>query len=215
MSKDKPVVQALLETGEAGFRALAKGDALAEVPVIGVAFKVVKAVDTVRDQLMEAKLIRFVEGLGELDEQKVAAMRSRLSKEEEARQIGGMLLLTIDKVTAIDKAKLLGRIFLAFVNGIVSQVQLRRLIQAVDVAFFEDLMAYLEAHDLDLTTGAEYRERLFSSGLMRGQVQTFELHSRQFFEVTKDGALLRTLFKELQNAERDMTPEPLYEWPGR
>lgn len=198
--KERPVLQAVLEGGEAAAHALAKGDVLAEFPVIGSAFKVAKAIDSVRDRLLEAKILLFLEGVGNIDDAKRARMQERLSDEKQSHQVGEQLLLTLDKLTSTEKAKLIGCVFNAFVESKIDVIRLRRLVQAIDVAFFDDISEFLQANSLDLHRGSKYMERLIPSGLTRGTVRSYESYSRQAYQVASDGETLRSIFPERQSA---------------
>ena len=77
-------------------------------------------------------------------------------------RIGNTLLLVIEKVTDLEKPKLLGQLFIAYIDDIISDETLRRLVHCVDIAFIDDLMALLGIKHVP-----HHLENLISSGLSR------------------------------------------------
>jgi len=61
-SKNRPILEAVLESSEVVADILMKGDFIAEIPIIGTAFKICKAADSVRDRAFKAKLSAFISG---------------------------------------------------------------------------------------------------------------------------------------------------------
>jgi hypothetical protein len=118
-------------------------DAVSGLPVVSSAIALLNVKDTFRDKILLSKLEKFVSGVGPMSPKEKEQMALRLHDPDEARRIGEMLLLTLDNLTEMDKATMLGEIFAAFVRNTLDAEQLRRLIRAVDVAFLDDLNEFV------------------------------------------------------------------------
>lgn len=140
-NKDRPLTDAILTGVEVVADVAMNGDLLASIPVVSVAFKALKARDSVRDQLFLKKLYHFATALETVSDEQREKMRAKLAGDEGGK-IGGMLLLTLDKITQIGKAQLLAKIFLAYIDGHFGSETLQRLIMSIDVGFLDDLIAH-------------------------------------------------------------------------
>lgn len=164
--KDRPVVEAALESGEVIADALMYGDALAEVPLIGTAIKICRAADAVRDRAFAIKLGRFVQNLEDITEEQKKKLKMRmLSGDGEAQKVGETLLFVLERVTDLDKPILLSQLFLAYIDGVISSEELRRLSQAVDSAFCDDLHRLLTPQTLPERSDEPWMQYLIPSGL--------------------------------------------------
>lgn len=167
-----PVSEALSHSAEVIADVALQGDALASIPVVGTAVQLLKAVDTVRDRVMVAKMLRFVQGLEGLTNREIESMKAKLKEPEQLEKIGSQLLLTLDKLTEVDKAFLLGKIFRAFVHGRCDQEQLRRLVRAVDIAYLDDLVSFGRHLNTVLPRKSSLLMNLLDSGLAELHLDT-------------------------------------------
>jgi hypothetical protein len=110
--QERFLLEAVLENGEVVMDALRDDEFLKDIPVVGNAFRLCKAIDTFRDKTFAAKLQNFLFGLGNTS--KVAAKwKQRLKQSpDEAQRIGETLWLILDRLTDLDKADLLAKIFM-------------------------------------------------------------------------------------------------------
>ena len=140
--KDRPVLDLTLTVGELAADTVMKGDVLEAVPFVGLAFKALKAKDTVSDALYARKLVGFVNGIGDLAPKEREKAAAQLLKQD-AQVAGETILLVLDRITDLDKPELLGLLFKHFALGRMTSEQLRRLAVAVDSAFGDDLRDFL------------------------------------------------------------------------
>jgi hypothetical protein len=108
--RERPTPEFLLEMGELALDMITTSDVVKEFPVVGSAFKFVKAMDDVRSRLLAKKIDRFLSEPHLLAS--VAARRARdkiVEDEEHARRVGETMLMVLDKVTDFDKPVLLAR----------------------------------------------------------------------------------------------------------
>jgi hypothetical protein len=138
--KDRPFLEALLTNVEAAVDLATDNEAVKAVPVIGTAFKLLKGLDEVRSKALAAKLRSFLTA-PELQSERIRAkLRSGIaSSAEEAEKIGEGLFLVLERMLDLDKPRLLARVFVAFLDGDITAEDLRRLSQALDLAFVDDL----------------------------------------------------------------------------
>lgn len=194
--KERHVLEAALETGEVIADVVMRGDVIAEVPVIGTAFKVLKAIDSIRDRAFAAKLSRFLSGVEQMGPEAKARLREKVRQSpEEMQKVGETLLLVVERVTDLDKPTLLAQIFLAYVDGVVSSADLRRLCQAVDAAFPDDLKKLVESHKVPSKSQEPWMQFLIASGLTRTVGgETYAEIGKVFYEITPLANKLRTAY---------------------
>ena len=187
-------LEAALETGELVADAMMCGDVIADVPVIGTAFKLLRAADTIRDRLFAQKLSGFLSSLNDIPPEvhdrlkhKVAASR------EEAQKVGETLLMVVEQITDLNKPILLAELFLAYVDGVITSQELRRLCQSVTVAFHDDINELLKLHKVPERSETGWMQSLAPSGLSRAiGGRTFNEIGTIYYEVTTLGNKLRT-----------------------
>jgi len=122
------------------------GEAFSSVPVVGTMFQLARAANTIRDKILAAKLRKFLEPFTETSQECRDKFKERLMEDEaETRRVGEILFLVLDRLTDLDKAMILGRLFIAFLNNQLSPIDLRRMAQAVDISFADDLVDLIES----------------------------------------------------------------------
>ena len=195
-SKDYPVAEAALESGEVVADILMRGDVLADIPLIGTAIKICKAADSIRDRAFAIKLSRFILNLGSITEEQKNKLKEKMGAgTEEAQKIGETLLFVLERVTDLDKPFLLSQIFLAYVDGVVSSDELRRLCQAVDIAFADDLQQLLAAKIIPEESNEPWMLYLVASGLTQLATSTmFDDAGRLYCVITPLAQKLRSIY---------------------
>ena len=192
--KDRPILEAVLQNVEVAVDAITANEAVAAIPVIGTAFKLCKGFDDLRSKAFAAKLARFfgVEAVSS-PAAKAAIVARVQSSPEEARKVGETLFLVLDRFIDLDKPELLARLFLAYLGGTVSAVELQRLAQAIDVAHAGDLHDLINAQEsvvIGSALDATYRpwmQTLIPSGLTINKAEGVGAKTRN--EVTPLGQL--------------------------
>jgi hypothetical protein len=164
VKKDSLLLEASLENIEAIIEGVSYVDVLIDVPVIGTAFKVLRGADAFRDKLFAAKISRFLKQLDKIPQSDIEKMRKKIADSpKESEKVGSTLLMVLDKVSDLDKPELLGKLFIAYLDNVISVDDLRRLIHAVDVAFVDDLLELIRSSPSDPL--GSHLEFLVSSGL--------------------------------------------------
>lgn len=195
-SKDRTVLEAVLESSEVVADTFMKGDFIAEIPIIGTAFKICKAADTMRERAFAAKLAAFISGVESVDDSKKEKMRDRVkSSRDEANRIGETLFFVLERVTDLDKPAILSKLFLAYIDNVISGPDLRRMAQAIDAAFCDDLQRFIEVKDLPNKSESGWMQHLVSSGLTCAVAgKTFDEAGLLYYEATMLGKKFRTAY---------------------
>jgi hypothetical protein len=188
--KERPVLDLAMTVAEVISDAAVSDAALAAIPFVDIAFKVVKAKDTIADAMYAAKLVGFINGVGHLED----ADRERVAKqllEKEGAKVGETLLLVLDRVTDLDKPALLGFLFRKYAERELRGTQLRRLTSAVDLAFGDDLLQFLDVDYRGRATQDEdCRSRLVHTGLTALNIATGWDAKQPTYECTELGVRL-------------------------
>jgi hypothetical protein len=195
-SKDRPVLEAVLESSEVVADTLMKGDLIAEIPIFGTAFKICKAADSIRERAFVAKLAAFISGLDSVDDSKKEKMRDRVkSSPDEAKRIGETLFFVLERVTDCDKPAILSKLFLAYVDNVISGQDLRRMAQAIDTAFSDDLQKFIEVKTLPKKSESGWMQHLVYSGLTCAVTgKTIDEAGLLYYEATTLGNKFRTAY---------------------
>ena len=160
------ILEAALEGVEGIADAFTENEILKDIPVVGIAAKALKAAGDIRDRAFAAKITRFVQALDEITPEAREKIRQRIAANpEEAQQVGETLFLVLEKITALDKAKILAYLFVAYTMGRVGPVDFRRMADIIDQAFIDDLEGLLNARQTGHNTHTEYMKHLTRTGL--------------------------------------------------
>jgi hypothetical protein len=162
---DHTLVVTAAKTVEVFARAIFDDEVLSKIPVVSMAVDLLKARDTVSDRLLAWKYESFLQGLHEANPEAVTKTRELLGNNEDAKRIGQVLVFTIDRLTELEKALILGKLFAGYLDGKTSSEEFRRLARAVDVVFLDDFMEFLRAPQPTATALAPVLSRLVDSGL--------------------------------------------------
>jgi len=205
--RGRPVLEATLEAGEAVVDAIMQGDALADVPVIGTAFKIAKAADSIRDRVLAAKLTKFVTEAESMPKASRERLKAKIAESpQEASHVGETLFLVIDRITDLEKPAMLALLFIAFIDDVLTSEELRRLCQAVDAGFADDLISLLKAHNVPEKSDVPWMKFLAPTGLTESQAQVgWGADGTILYDVSKLGNKFRTAYFHGRNRTRATT----------
>lgn len=194
-NEERHGVEAFLEATESALDIALNGDVLADVPVVGLAVKVARAIDSARDRALIAKLSRFSGALKSIPEKEREAYKKKLQESpEEAKNVGETLFLVLDRLTDLSKPELLGQVFVAYLKGTIDAVTLRRLSQAIDIAFPDDLQMLLTTEVSGLHHQLAWMRHLSASGLTEPKGRdTIDSIGIIFYEITDLGKTLQSV----------------------
>lgn len=172
------------------------GEAFSSIPVVGTMFQLARSANTIRDKTLAAKLNSFLKPFTETSQECRDQFKEKLRKDEaETRRVGEILFLVVDRLTDLDKAMILGYLFIAFLNDKLSSTDLRRMAQAVDMSFADDLIGLINS-DGELDRSQElWLKSLVPSGLAEPVgAKMFDEMGNIYYSMTELGKSLRSAY---------------------
>lgn len=178
------------------------GEAFSSIPVVGTMFQLVRSANTIRDRTLAAKLRRFLEPFTETSQEYRDKFKERLTRDEaETRRVGEILFLVVDRLTDLDKAMILGCLFIAFLNDQLSSSDLRRMAQAVDMSFADDLIDLIKSEGEIDQSQELWLKSLVPSGLAEPVgAKMFDDMGNIYYSMTELGKNLRSAYLCVQMA---------------
>jgi hypothetical protein len=143
-----------------------------------------------------------LEPLTEVSQEERDKFKKRLMQDQaETRRVGEVLFLVVDRLTDLDKAKILGCLFVAFLNDQLTATDLRRMAQAVDISFVDDLAKLIESEGEMDQSEELWLKSLVPSGLVEpvGAKMIDEL-GNIYYSMTELGRKLRSACSNVQES---------------
>ena len=136
----KDAADTVANLGEALFDQALSAGLLRDIPIVGTFVGLVRSAGGIRDYMFMKKVAKFAAELDDVSEEERYAFRRDIDADPEFRQkVGENLLLHLERIDDMQKAPLAGRIFAAFLRKRVNRQTMRRLMAALDRAFYPDL----------------------------------------------------------------------------
>jgi len=115
--------------------------------------------------LFADKLVEFLQALDQMTPEAREKFTEKMAEsQEETQKVGETLLLVLEKITALDKAQILAYVFIAYTQGRIGSADFRRLADAIDQAFIDDLKELLNIKP-NGRSQAPYMKHLERAGL--------------------------------------------------
>ncbi|RRB06316.1 hypothetical protein [Larkinella rosea] len=127
---------------------------LKEMPIIGIATKILNAGKLVRDRIFYNKVVKFFKNIGHYSDKEKADFFERHNKDESARQrLGEQIVIYLDKFDNLEKPVLLAKAYGAYIQGKISFpefLDLGNLISIIKTHYLSEIAVILVfATDLD------------------------------------------------------------------
>lgn len=176
------------------------GDLFADIPVVGLFFQGLKAFQSVRDRALAAKLVHLLQPFQDASRRHREKFKQRMLRDkDESRRIGEMLFLVTDRLTSLDKAQILGYLFIAYLNDGLSLEEISRMAQAVDMCFVEDLRYLLCCRDVMGKSQEGWKRSLVAAGLAEPVgASMFDDMGQIYYVVTHLGQRLQDAYQGAQ-----------------
>jgi len=191
--KNQPL-EALLGIGEiAADICEVGGEAFTGVPVVGSIFSLIKAANTIRDRSLAAKLQKLLEPFYGSSPESQAKFRQKLLRDaDETSKVGSILFLVAERLVELDKTEVLGILFRAYLLDKLTSFDFRRLAQAIDLAFGDDLKVLIDLHEDSAKSTEPWLRSLVGTGLAEVVVgKTLDNSGEIYYKVSDLGRLLR------------------------
>jgi len=115
---------------------------LKDIPLFGSAIKVAELTMSIRDHFFLKKLSRFIYQLDALNETDKESIH-HFSKSPDSEKISSKLIQVIDNVTDIEKADLIGKLFISFCSGKIDKSNFLRAVDTIHNYFIEDIKRFI------------------------------------------------------------------------
>jgi len=187
--KERPLVEAALEIGEAIADQFISNPIVKDIPCIGIAIKVGKAFADIPNRLLLAKISRFLTQLDSVSPEAKAAFQEKMtSNTEEAEKVGEAILFTLDKASDLEKPKIIAMIFLSYMDNRLNITDFRRITEAINQSFTDDLMELAAKDTIPDQSQEECLRYLTSSGLTKiASSEMFDDAGKIYYELTEIG----------------------------
>jgi len=198
--KDQHFLEAALENFESFSDLYIDNEAFSAIPIFGTAFKICKGMDDIRSRIFAAKISAFISEPSLQAPDIKEKLKRKAELPEEANKIGETLFFVLEKITDNEKPGLLAKIFVAYLDGVISNNELRRLAQAVDLAFIDDMKDLLLDASVDpYRLRGEWPESLLVSGLTTTYVISMSGSAQQDYKLTKLGLSFKRAISHSNN----------------
>lgn len=175
---------------DAVVEALLDHSLLENIPVVGIAFKMVKAGSAIRDRLFIKKLGKFLLELEAVPTAERERFVEELDSEQTTKQrIGENLTLLLDRFDDVQKASLLDKFFKLYLSKNFSYHVFRRYSMIIDNAYLPDLEALVGLHSVNEITEMDLSETCMQALSVLGLTMGAPVH-REIEPSHKDYELL-------------------------
>ena len=131
----------LASLGEVALDSFLVDGLIKDIPILGSIVGVIKGTLAIRNHAFIRKLALFVLESSVVSDKAKREFKEHLSSDPEFKKSTGThLIIVLDRLDVLEKAGILGRVFAAFIEGKITQAQLRRLSAALDRVLVEDLI---------------------------------------------------------------------------
>lgn len=138
--KESNLPSVLGDLGEITIDSIFEEGVLKELPIISTMIGLWRTGVAIRDFIFIRKLLKFLEELSEVPRQERIEMIERLEKDTDYRdKVGEEIVLLLDRLDSVEKAKFTGRAFSAYCKGYIDVDTLRRINYAIDRVLLRDL----------------------------------------------------------------------------
>lgn len=166
MDIDNPLVDVTAENLEVVIDALTKNDVVREIPFLSTAVGLLKTYRNVRDGLFTEKLKKFLRDIDSIDEHSKQELFNKIATDSaEANKVGRTTLVILERATDLEKASIIATLFIAYGLGHLTSAEFRRICEAVDHAFIDDLIEFLNCHKISEKSKDVFMASLVPSGL--------------------------------------------------
>jgi len=156
------------DLGEALLDSFLNDGLLKDIPALGTVVNLAKASGSIRDRILLRKLLAFRAQTKVLSNEEISTfVIDNLSTDNKASDLGNQLIESIDKNEGVEKAKIIGKLFVAYVLKYIEEEDFSRLCAAINGAYIRDLNALLGVHS-GFYAGP-YLQYLLPSGLTYSQ----------------------------------------------
>ena len=122
-----------------------------DLPYVSTLVKALNFGDSIRDRMFAAKVMRFLESLDDVTgkEREELSEKIKYVNQDELNNATDKILFCIESITDIDKSEFIANLFIAYIYGEISESELRRCTDIVQISFLDDLKSFIIASSCD------------------------------------------------------------------
>ena len=195
-----------VEVAEVGLDQLLDEEVLKDLPIVGGFVRAYKTALSIRDRTFFNKVTRFLIKLNSISDEEKKGFREDIKSDPKLRRrVGETLLLVLDRLDDLEKPEILAVMFKEYLSNGMDFTLFKRLASAIDIAFIEDLKAYIGLEYKHENFRGDLLEALFKSGLTT--VENIESKDIRYSTVKYKSSDLGKLFLRIMLSEIDLNPE--------
>ena len=112
-----------------------------EIPVLKTVIALFKSGKALKDYFSNVKIRAFLTGCQELSDKKISKFNKNLENVKKQQEIGLQTLLIVDNMDRLEKAKLVGKLFVLLIEKEVDEEFYMRLCHMIDKSYYDDLLS--------------------------------------------------------------------------
>ena len=157
--------EAIAEIGEVLLDSELPEGLLKDIPIINTIISLTTSVVQLREKFLIIKLTKFLKKLSEIPQAEREKFTNKISNDSRVRKIiSENLLLILDKITDLDKPKLLAITLILFIKEEISVDELIVISEGIERCSSVDLLKLEEFDKKDVPESS--KDRLFSAGFL-------------------------------------------------
>jgi len=131
--KSESIVSLAKEYVEIGIDTALETGVLKDIPLVNSVVGICNFANTVRDQRLAEKIIRFLNELTAIPKEQITEMVNTLEGDDKfSGRTGTALIEILDRMESEKKPELAAKCFIAYANQLITYIELRRMLFALD-----------------------------------------------------------------------------------
>ena len=182
-------IELLADHGEILIDFFTNNEIIKEIPIFRDVIQLWTIKNSFSDFMYARKFKRFIEQFDFVSDKEKEELRKKIkSKPEEANKAGQTILLVINNISDFEKPEIIARIFIAFIDEYLDINQFKRIIDAIKIAYIDDLKKFFTINQLPIKSQEQYLRNLVSTGLTEITAgKSFNEGGELYYELTDLG----------------------------
>ncbi len=155
---------------ELGIDNLLESEIIKAIPIFELGYKTYTLVKKIEDYRFTKKVLKFLFELKSIDSKTIEKFVRKIEANKNHKDAGEKLLLIIHKLDEINKATIIGKLFIASIKGNIEFNDFLRLSRIVENTFFEDLLA-LKDNKILYNVDMEIKLSLYQGHLLNQKIK--------------------------------------------
>jgi hypothetical protein len=137
--KRPPIDDSFYSIAEIGIDQLLDDGLIKDIPILRTLKGIVNTERNIRDYLFTEKIYLFLKQVHNFSDEERNKFNEKFNTSKEKSKIGERLLFIIERIDDLNKSKMLGDAFKAYLNDTITKELLFRLCYAIDKVYTDDL----------------------------------------------------------------------------